>query len=104
MPIHITKEAANQIFKNKYLRIGIIGSGCKGFSYLIEYADTKKDNDLVFEKDGATVIVDPKSIKLLEGSTIDYHASLIKSQFIINNPNAISSCGCNKSFDIKSSK
>src|SRR5260221_14480936 len=78
-----------------YLRVGVRGSGCFGYSYYFEYEMSKKDNDFVFQFKDIIVIVDPKSIKLLEGSTIDYHNSLMKSEFKINNPNAVSKCGCN---------
>lgn len=101
--IQITDKAITAIKKQSatYLRIGVRGSGCSGFSYAFKYEETAKETDHIFEFDGIKILVDPKSIEFLDGATLDYHNSLMKAQFKINNPNAKSSCGCGKSFSVK---
>ena len=81
------------------LRIGIKAGGCSGFSYTFAWEPAPRDGDLVFEgSDGAKVFVDPKSHRLIDGTTLDYDTSLVSRGFIFNNPNAKSSCGCGASF------
>ena len=80
-----------------YLRVGVKGSGCNGYKYVFQWDTEEKDDDLVFQQEGAVVVIDPKSIQFLNGATLDYHKSLMKSEFrIINNANAKSDCGCGK--------
>ena len=83
----------------KVLRVAVQGGGCSGFSYLIDFGE-REDEDLVFERDGATVVVDPTSLPFLEGSEIDYTDELIGAAFKISNPNATAACGCGVSFSI----
>lgn len=82
------------------LRITVNGGGCQGFEYSFKPDTEKNDDDQVFEKDGAAVIVDEISLPYLEGSEIDYVDDLIGAHFKINNPNASSSCGCGTSFSV----
>ncbi len=79
-------------------RISVQGGGCSGFQYQFSFDDEIGDGDLVIEKDGATLLVDPLSRHYLIGATLDYTENLQGSQFVISNPNAVSSCGCGSSF------
>ena len=83
----------------KALRIAVDGGGCSGFQYEIDL-DTKNDDDLVLEGQGESVIVDSISLPFLYNATIDFSEELIGARFVINNPNATSSCGCGTSFSI----
>ena len=83
----------------KALRVAVDGGGCSGFQYEIDL-DTKNDDDLVLEGQGESVIVDSTSLPFLYNATIDFSEELIGARFVINNPNATSSCGCGTSFSI----
>lgn len=85
---------------NLNLRLGVSGGGCSGFSYKIDLDDEPKDTDIVIEKNGAKVMVDPRSMKLLEGMVLDYEKTMGKEGFKFENPNAKSTCGCGTSFSI----
>ncbi len=81
------------------LRVAVEGGGCSGFQYDIRL-DSPGDDDLVLEGNGQRVIVDQVSLPFLAGATIDYSDELIGARFVIENPNASSSCGCGTSFSI----
>ena len=81
------------------LRIAVEGGGCSGFQYDIRL-DTPAEDDLVLEGDGQKVIVDSTSLPFLENAVIDFSQELIGARFVIENPNASSSCGCGTSFSI----
>jgi iron-sulfur cluster insertion protein len=83
----------------KALRVAIEGGGCSGFQYDITLDDPAED-DLVLEGDGQRVIVDPVSLPFLSNATIDFSEELIGARFVIENPNASSSCGCGTSFSM----
>ena len=83
----------------KALRVAVDGGGCSGFQYEIDL-DTINENDLVLEGQGESVIVDSTSLPFLYNATIDFSEELIGARFVINNPNATSSCGCGTSFSI----
>ena len=84
------------------LRVGVKGSGCNGFTYVIEFAKKiRESKDLALDFDGLTVVVDHKSLAYLEGSTLDWQSKLMSYGFQWNNPNATSLCGCGESFDVK---
>ena len=83
----------------KSLRVAVDGGGCSGFQYEIDL-DTINDDDLVLEGQGESVIVDSISLPFLYNATIDFSEELIGARFVINNPNAPSSCGCGTSFSI----
>ena len=83
----------------KALRVSVEGGGCSGFQYEIDL-DTKSDDDLVLEGQGESVIVDSTSLPFLYDAVIDFSEELIGARFVVNNPNAISSCGCGTSFSI----
>lgn len=84
----------------KLLRVAVEGGGCSGFQYEIKLEDTPAADDLVLEKDGARVLIDPVSLPFLANAEIDFADELIGARFVINNPNATSSCGCGTSFSI----
>jgi iron-sulfur cluster assembly accessory protein len=81
------------------LRIAVEGGGCSGFQYQIEL-DAPRADDLVLEGNGQKVVIDPVSLPFLADATIDFTAELIGARFVIDNPNATSSCGCGTSFSI----
>lgn len=81
------------------LRVAVEGGGCSGFQYEIKL-DTPADDDLVLEGNGQRVVVDSVSLPFLENAVIDFTEELIGARFVINNPNATSSCGCGTSFSM----
>lgn len=83
----------------KALRIAVEGGGCSGFQYEIDL-DAPKDDDLVLEGAGEKVIIDSVSLPFLADATIDFTEELIGARFVIENPNASSSCGCGVSFSM----
>lgn len=86
--------------KAKCLRVAVEGGGCSGFQYDIRLEDAPGEDDLVLEQDGMRVLVDPVSLPFLADAEIDFSEELIGARFVINNPNATSSCGCGTSFSI----
>jgi iron-sulfur cluster assembly protein len=80
------------------LRVGVKGGGCSGFSYLLDLTETQKDSDEIFEQHGIKIIVDPKSLLYLGGTTIDFKDEIMGRGFVFQNPNATSTCGCGSSF------
>ncbi len=92
-------EIADLTGETKALRIGVLGGGCSGFQYDIRL-DTAATDDLVIEKSGQKVLVDPVSLPFLTNAVVDYSEDLIGARFVIENPNAASSCGCGTSFSI----
>lgn len=81
------------------LRVAVEGGGCSGFQYEIKL-DAPAEDDLVLEKAGQKVLVDSISLPFLAGATIDFSDELIGARFVIENPNATSSCGCGTSFSM----
>lgn len=90
-------EASGQ---TKPLRVAVEGGGCSGFQYEIALADQIAEDDLILEKDGAQVLIDPVSLPFLQNAVIDFSTEIIGARFVIENPNATSSCGCGTSFSI----
>jgi iron-sulfur cluster assembly accessory protein len=82
------------------LRVTVEGGGCSGFSYKMDLTDTRNDDDIVVERDGATVLIDDLSLVYMGGSVIDFVDDLMGQSFQIRNPNAVASCGCGTSFSI----
>jgi iron-sulfur cluster assembly accessory protein len=82
------------------LRVSVEGGGCSGFQYKFELVGNRDGDDLLIEKDGARVLIDPVSLGFLAGSQIDFVDDLIGSSFKVNNPQATASCGCGTSFSI----
>lgn len=86
--------------KEQALRVAVEGGGCSGFQYEISLVDDRADDDLILEKDGARVLIDPVSLPFLADAVINFSEELIGARFVIDNPNATSSCGCGTSFSI----
>jgi iron-sulfur cluster assembly protein len=81
------------------LRIGVRGGGCSGFQYALAL-DERRDDDEVFDHDGIRILVDPASLRYVDGSEVDYTESMMGAGFEVNNPNVVASCGCGSSFRI----
>ena len=82
------------------LRVYIIGGGCSGFQYGFAFEEEIEDGDFVVDNDGVGMMVDPMSFPYLMGSVVDYKEDLQGSRFVIENPNAKTTCGCGSSFSI----
>jgi iron-sulfur cluster assembly accessory protein len=80
------------------LRVSVQGGGCSGFQYKFDTERAKADDDIVIERAGATVLIDPVSLDYMAGSEIDFVDDLIGSSFKVHNPKATASCGCGTSF------
>ncbi|MEO0862105.1 MAG: iron-sulfur cluster assembly accessory protein [Pseudomonadota bacterium] len=85
--------------QGKVLRVAVEGGGCSGFQYQIDLSEPA-DGDLVLEGAGEKVVVDEVSLPFLGGAVIDFSEELVGSRFVIDNPNASSSCGCGVSFSM----
>lgn len=83
-----------------FLRIAVKGGGCSGFQYAFDIEATPAPDDLLIKSEGAVVAVDPVSLGFLQGARIDFVDDLIGRAFKIDNPNAVSSCGCGTSFSL----
>jgi len=81
------------------LRVGVRGGGCSGFQYALAL-DERRDEDHVFEYEGIRLIVDPASLRYVDGSEVDFTESMMGSGFEVNNPNVTAPCGCGSSFRI----
>ena len=82
------------------LRVFVTGGGCSGFQYGFTFDDELADDDTVVEREGVNLVVDSMSFQYLAGAEVDYQEGLEGSRFVINNPNASSTCGCGSSFSI----
>jgi len=106
--IELTERAAGEVKTiikdqeldpaNTFLRVGVKGGGCSGFSYTLDLTESRQETDEVWEKYGIKVICDPKSHIYLEGASVDFKDELMGRGFVFSNPNATSSCGCGSSF------
>ncbi len=109
--IQITEAASHQIVKllskdaqlaHGGLRVGVKAGGCSGFEYTFAWETAPKPTDQIFEgAAGAKVFVDPRSLRLLDGTTLDYDTGLLSKGFVFHNPQAKSTCGCGVSFTIE---
>lgn len=82
------------------LRVFVQGGGCSGFQYGFTFDEDCSDDDTVIERDGVQLLIDPMSFQYLVGAEIDYKDDLEGAQFVIRNPNAMTTCGCGSSFAI----
>ncbi len=105
LPPKVTERAYERLAEigagaqGQALRVAVEGGGCSGFQYEIKL-DTQREDDLVLEKSGEKVLVDSVSLPFLANAVIDFSEELIGARFVIENPNATSSCGCGTSFSI----
>ena len=108
--IVVSKAASARILALKgktpgvQLRLAVEGGGCSGFQYnfALEPETAREDDDCVFERDGASVVIDEGSLGFVRGSTIDFSESMVRSSFVVaNNPLSESACGCGSSFALK---
>jgi len=93
----LIEEEGNPALK---LRVFVQGGGCSGFQYGFSFDEKVNDGDHEIEKNGVTMVIDPMSYEYLTGAEVDYKESLEGSMFVINNPNATSTCGCGSSFSM----
>jgi iron-sulfur cluster assembly protein len=107
MAISLTEPAADRV--RTYLdargdgvglRLGVKKTGCNGFAYVINYADSIEESDVVFEQRGIKVIVDPKSLELIDGTEVDFVKEGLNEAFRFRNPNVTGECGCGESFSV----
>jgi len=107
MSISLTPAAADRVKtfiasrgKGLGLRLGVRKTGCSGFAYVVNYADDSRPADLVFEDQGVKVFVDPESLPLIQGTTVDFVKQGLNEAFRFHNPNIKGECGCGESFSI----
>jgi iron-sulfur cluster assembly protein len=107
MAISLTPAAAERV--NKFLetrghglglKLGVRKTGCSGFAYVINYADEAQPQDIVFEDRGVKVFVDPESLALIDGTTVDFVKQGLSEAFRFQNPNIQGECGCGESFNV----
>src|SRR5215470_15026237 len=95
---HIRRMLAKRANGETALRVGVKAGGCSGFEYTFGWEVAARETDLVFRgPEGATLLVDPRSLRLLDGTVLDYDTSLLSKGFIFNNPHAKGTCGCGAS-------
>ena len=109
--IQITESAAGQILKmlkkrgtgEVALRLAVKAGGCSGFEYVFGWERSPRSADMVVEgPNGAKLVIDPKSLRLVDGTVLDYDTNLLSKGFIVKNPNATNTCGCGASFNVGS--
>jgi iron-sulfur cluster assembly protein len=107
MAISITESAARRVSaylekrgQGVGLRLGVRSTGCSGYSYVINYADSVDGEDVVFEDRGVKIVVDPAALKLIDGTEVDFVKNGLNEAFSFKNPNVTGECGCGESFNI----
>ena len=105
MSLEITENAAARIKtqlatrgSGQALRLAVKKAGCSGYSYVLDYADDILDDDAVFERDSAKIVVSKEDLKLLNGVRVDYRREGLNQMYHFENPNAQALCGCGESF------
>ena len=105
--IRVSERAARRIGEilekeppGSMLRVSVEGGGCSGFQYKFDVERDIADDDLIIDRNGAVVLIDPLSLKYMDGAEIDFVDDLIGASFKVANPNATASCGCGTSFSI----
>lgn len=98
-------DRINQLLADKdnpelMLRVYIQGGGCSGFQYGFQFDDDKQEDDIAIEQSGIRVLIDMLSLQYLGGAEIDFKDDIMGSRFLVNNPNASTTCGCGSSFSI----
>lgn len=107
MAISLTNPAAERIRNHIEargsgigLRLGVQKTGCNGFAYVVNYAESVEENDIVFEDNGIKVVVDQESLKLIDGTEVDFVKEGLNEAFRFRNPNVSGECGCGESFSV----
>ena len=107
MAISLTSSAAERVRsyliqrgKGLGLRVGVRKTGCSGYAYVIDYADSIDATDAVFEDEGVRVIVDAESLELIDGTEVDFVKDGLNEAFRFRNPNVKGECGCGESFNV----
>jgi len=107
MAVTLTEKAASHVQgfiarrgKGVALRIGVRTSGCSGFAYKLEFADSVNPDDAQFESHGVKVVVDAKSLPFVDGTQLDYTREGLNEGFKFSNPNVKDQCGCGESFNV----
>ena len=107
MSISLTESAATRIRTflasrghGIGLRLGVRKTGCSGFAYVVNYADAQQTDDVVFEDRGVRVFVDPSSLRLIDGTIVDFVKQGLNEAFRFQNPNVKGECGCGESFSV----
>ena len=107
MSISLTESAASRIRSfladrghGIGLRLGVRKTGCSGFAYVVNYAEGQQPDDVVFEDRGVRVFVDPVSLKLIDGTEVDFVKQGLNEAFRFRNPNVKGECGCGESFSV----
>ena len=107
MAISLTQPAADRVQNHLDtrgrgigLRLGVTTTGCNGFAYVIDYADEVAADDVIFEDRGIQVVVDRKSLELLDGTEVDFVKEGLNEAFSFRNPNVSGECGCGESFSV----
>jgi len=107
MSISLTESAAARVRSflaarghGQGLRLGVRRTGCSGFAYVVNYADEVQPDDVVFEDRGVKVFVDPSSLKLIDGTVVDFVKQGLNEAFRFRNPNVKGECGCGESFSV----
>ncbi|MEO6916641.1 MAG: iron-sulfur cluster assembly accessory protein [Chitinophagaceae bacterium] len=97
---HLRQEAEAKGVGEYFLRVSVVGGGCSGLSYKMDFDNTQKPSDQVFEDNGIKVVTDLKSFLYLVNTTLDFSDGLNGKGFYFSNPNASRSCACGESFSV----
>ena len=97
--LHVKVQLLNRS-KGYGIRVGVRTTGCSGLAYLLEYVDTVREEDIVFQSNGVNIYVDPKSLAYLDGMVMDYKREGLNEGFDFQNPNVKDQCGCGESFTV----
>lgn len=109
MSVALSESAAKEVRKimddqgmvqNTFIRIGVQGGGCSGFSYSLNWDTETSERDRVAEFHGVKLVIDKKFDPYLDGTIIDFYEGLDKRGFVFNNPNVVKTCGCGSSFQV----
>jgi iron-sulfur cluster assembly protein len=105
--VSLTQDAATRVRtfleqrgRGVGLRVGIKKTGCNGYAYIIDYADSVDADDEIFDQQGVKVIVDRESLKLIDGTEVDFVKEGLNEAFKFRNPNVKGECGCGESFSV----
>lgn len=107
MAISLTPSAAERVReylsrrgKGVGLRVGVRKTGCSGYAYVVDYADEIGEDDIVFEDQQVKLVIDPKSLALIDGTEVDFVKQGLNEAFKFRNPNVKGECGCGESFNV----